>query len=428
MVPESKEHFDVIVAGGGPAGLGAALASSVTGAKTLLLEGRSFFGGIAALSMWMPFNRLMVDGGSRGGVHDMLVKKLKSYGADAYSEGRCHNADKDGLDIHPDYLRLAAFELLEENGCHYKLYSQVTEVMKEGNKVIGVASHGKKGKNEYYAKIIIDATGDGDVAYFAGAEYMEGREADGMHMSAANPFSLMNVDVDKATDLWMNHGDDFMKTLKKAREEGYCTASWHSFDKSSIPGVVSTNNGGAFGIGNIDGTSEKDLTVVERFGAKIAVDFVTLARDKKLPGFENCYLMRNGYGASVRDTRRIVGEYILTEDDAREGIKFDDTVCRKYGFIDAPGIEIEDLHIKPQYVNYPYRSLIVKATDNLLVAGRCGSATFVGHAAGKSMGNMMGLGQAAGVAAAICIQKDITLRQLDAKEIQTVLRGMNVAL
>lgn len=427
IVPRNGEQYDVIVVGSGSAGIGAALASAFNGAKTLLLEGRSSLGGTGAVALWMAFNRVLLNGQTRGGIHDMFANKVKSFGSDAFVEGRNWNADADGYDIHPEYMRLAVFELLEEVGCHYRLYSPVTDVIMDDKKVKSVVVSGKEGRQVFDAKVFIDATGDGDVAFFAGAEYMEGREEDGLHMSVSLVFALANVDENKIIDYWMNHTNELAGIVKQAKTEGYCTANWYSFDRTTIPGVVSINNGGPSEVGNINAASTQELTIVERFGLEVAIDFVRLARDKKIPGLEKCHLMRVGANAAVRDTRRIVGDYVLTEEDARNGPEFEDIVSRKYGQIDSPGVHQDDVIVKSGFA-YPYRSLIVKGIDNLYVAGRCGSATFWGHAAGKSMGNMMGLGQAAGVAAALCSCNNITPRQICVKEIQSVLYNMGVRI
>ena len=425
LIPQASAAYDVVVVGGGPAGIGAALASATNGAKTLLLEARSFFGGIAAVAMWMPVNRITLNGESRGGVHDLFVAKIKSLGADAHTEGRNNAIDGDNLDIHPQYLRLAVFELLEECGCDYRLYSPVTGVLMDGDKVTGVVATTKNGLQEFPAKVVIDASGDGDVAYLSGAEMVEGREEDGRHMPVSLVFALANVDEEPFYDYMSTSKESFLATIKTAADEGYATAAWYSFDRTTMPGVVNVNNGAMVEIGNIDGTDARDLTIAERMGIQVAVDFVKLARASKIPGLENCQLMTTGATVGVRDTRRIVGEYVLTVEDARTGPEFEDVVARKYGAIDA-----NQLFIGPMKSGfaYPYRCLIPKRIENLLVAGRCGSATFLGHAAGKSMGNMMALGQAAGVAATLCSAGDTTPRRLDAKSVQEVLVSQGVQL
>lgn len=133
---------------------------------------------------------------------------------------------------------------------------------------------------------------------------------------------------------------------------------------------------------------------------------------------------------AVRETRRIVGEYILTMDDACKGAEFSDVVARRYGTFDSGGLAEEKAlrrSMKSGYA-YPYRCMLPQKIENLLAAGRCGSTTHLGFAAGKAMGNMMDMGQAAGIAAAICSKRGIAPRCIDVKEIQSTLVSMGVKL
>lgn len=427
----SGDRYDVIVAGGGPAGIGAALGAAINGAKTLLLEEKPFMGGVGAVSGWMPYNRLLRHGKSRHGVHELFVNKILSYGPAASRPGKTSWTDDDGLHIHPDYLRYAILELMEENGVDYRLHSPVTDVIKCGDQLTGVVCDGKLGRSVFYGKTFIDCTGDGDMAFRAGAKAMMGRETDGMFMPITLGFVVANVDEErlfKAIDE-MGHAA-FTQQIMDAEDEGYSVSMFYSFDKTTVPGVISVNNGGQRNLGVVNALNVTDLNLAERTGLQVAIDFVKICHEKKIAGLEDCYLIRTGQALGVRETRRIEGEYILTMEDSQQDKHFPDVVALRYGTIDPGGLqEVQNFHgtIKDGH-QYPYRCMLPKGVEGLLVAGRCASLTHLGLTVCKSQGNMMGIGQAAGVACAIAAKNDQTPREVDVTEVQNRLREMGVEL
>lgn len=424
LIPKPGDKFDVIVAGGGPAGLGAAAAAAKQGAKTLMLEARAFAGGVAPLAPWMPLNRLFINGKSRG-VHQLYADALAEFGQDAAIVGRTNKIDGDNLNIHPEYLKLAACKVLEDLGCSYRFHSPVTGVVKDGNTVKGVQVHGKRGVEDFYADVIVDATGDADVAYHAGAEMVTGRETDGGMMFISLCFALANCDEDR----FFATPGGWRGVLAEARESGkYRMARWYGPNRTTIPGVIGVNNGGPVEAGILDATDAGAVSLVERLGLEVALDFVRICRDFKVPGLEECHLMRTGSEAAVRETRRIVGDYVLTIEECCDGVEFEDVVARRDGAVDpagadpTAGVEMVSGHA------YPYRCMLPKGLEGLLVAGRCGSTTHMGQTAGKSMGNMMDLGQGAGVAAALASRQGKTPRQMNVRDIQDALVATGVPL
>ncbi len=418
--PTDGERFEVIVAGAGPAGIAAALASASMGAKTLLLEARAFMGGVAATSLWMPLNRIKLDGGPRGFTLDMLVDKIQSYGADASVEGKVTWVDGDGLHIHPDYLRLGLFELLEQYGCKYRLNSPVIGAVVENGAVKEVRVGTKDGSAIFGADVFIDCTGDGDLSYHAGAETFIGKEESGVIMPITLGFMLANVDTDR---LFQFYNTDevrrFSSIIDQAAAMGYNVSTFYSFDRTSIPGVVSVNNGGLRNVGPLNAVDPRDSTAAERIGLQIAMDFVAFAR-KLIPGLQNCCLVRTGATVGVRETRRVTGDYVVSMDDA-QGREFADAVAKRFGAADQAGLPSgHNLRMVSGY-DFPYRALLVKGLEGLMVAGRCGSYTHEGLAAGKSMGNMMAMGQAAGAAAALSVRRGVTPRHLSYGEVQKAL-------
>ena len=424
-----EETHDVVVCGSGPAGLGAAMAAKKCGAKVMLLEAGALVGGTLCAVPWMAVNRLLLRNGSRSEVHAALVRHILKYGDIAAYPTKPDKINGDGYNCTVEYTEAAVYDMLEEAEVPLRMFSPVTGILREGDKITGVTVREKQGIAAYHAKVVVDATGDGDVAAAAGCEFESGREEDGIHMPITLGFAVGGIDTD-AFFTWFHQGGKqgvgtagepgtFVAMMDDAYMKGYYVAAWYGLCRATMPGVIGVNNGAWRGQKlTTNGLDSADMTAARRNGVRVALDFIKILKDYAVPGAENAYIQKLGALLGVRDTRRIIGAYVQTLEDAQEGSEFPDVIARKYGWIDANQIYIGPM--KSGYA-YPYRSLIPNGAEYMLVTGRCASATFMGHSAGKSMGNMMELGIAAGCAAAMSVQAGVPPRALDVSALQKCL-------
>ncbi len=395
-------EVDVLVAGGGPAGLGAALGAAHHGAGVLLVERMAFLGGVGAIGLGMTSNQMRPGGEPRGKVHEALIERLERFGEVAL------RIEEHALVTNVEYLKLAALQALEDAGCDYLLYAPVIEALVADDAVSGAVLATRGGPARVAAKRVVDATGDGDVAYLAGCPTAKGREGDGFLSPMTSLFVLGGVDP-AAVEEYERASQGWRPLLAEGRAAGYEVPDRVDITRAVHPSAIVVNHSGTRVHGVFDGTSSRDLTRAERIMRQQAVDFLRLVQDRRVPGFGHAYLEQVSAWAGVRETRRIVGEYVLTEEDAKSGARFPDAIARRYGFLDVGFVRFEGM--APHDV--PYRALIPRQVDNLLASGRNISTTHVAMSAGKSMGNCMATGHAAGAAAALSIRAGVTPRQLD---------------
>jgi glycine/D-amino acid oxidase-like deaminating enzyme len=408
---------DVLVAGGGPAGLGAALGAARLGANTLLVERMAFLGGVASIGLGMTINQMRPGGRPRSAVHEFLIERLQRYGDAAL------RIEDHALITNTEYLKVAAFQALEDAGADYLLHSFVSGALVDGTSINGALVSTKNGPLHIAARRVIDATGDGDVCYFAGCPMEKGREGDGFLSPMTSLFVIGGVDVARVREYQKDHRG-WTDLLAEGRRAGYEVPDRMGMTPTVAAGGVFVNHSGTRHHGTLDGTDPRDQTKAERIMRQQAVDVVRLLRDRQIPGFEHAYLQQVSPWAGVRETRRIVGEYVLTEADAKCGARFPDAVARRFGFLDIGFVRYEEM--EPHDV--PYRALLPSGVENLLAAGRIISATHVAMSAGKSMGNCMATGHAAGVAAVLSIREGVTPRQLDVRTVQAALASDGVWL
>jgi len=407
---------DVVVAGGGPAGIGAAIAAARAGAKTLLLERHAFFGGVAAWGMGMPINQMRPDKQARGAVHELVIERLQAYGDEAVS------VVGHALVCNVEFLKVAVMDALDAVGCDYLVHSRIADAVVEDGRIAAVVVATKDGLARVDAKAVVDATGDADVAQFAGAGTMKGRDADGFLSPMTLLVLIVNVDVDGAREFSRDGG--MHKLIEKARPKYPLLPQSMGFELGPFPtkNCLVINHAGTKLRGVLDASDLRDVTEAERYSRRQAIQMVHALREFGGPAFENVQLGGTGPQVGVRETRRLKGEYILTEEDAMTASEFADAIAWRSGALDIGFVRWEKMMLH----SVPYRALLPEKIDGLLAAGRCISATHVAASAGKSMGNCMATGHAAGLAAAMSAKKGCTPRELDVKELQNALTADGV--
>jgi glycine/D-amino acid oxidase-like deaminating enzyme len=413
---------DVIVVGSGSAGSSAAIAAARAGADTILVERFGFLGGTST-QVLDTFYGFYTPGSVAykvvGGVPDDVVTRLKKYNA-AFERPNTYGAGT-GVTYDPYILRIVWEQLAQEAGVRLLYHSFCTDVIRDGDRITGIIVNGKRGLMKLTARVIIDCSGDADVSHQAGAPYERAGDIDPAQ-TLTTTFRMIHVDIERAKAFGK-------KAMWEKMEEATATGnydlprkegSWHITPHEGVIHTIMTR------IADVDATDPVALTNAEIEGRRQALEYVRFLQDF-VPGFENAKLSWLSAPIGVRETRRIYGRYRLTRDDCLSARKFEDAVA-------ACGAPIEDHHggsdTKWEYLpdgmtyDIPYRALLPTEVDGLLVAGRCFSATHDAHASCRSMAQMMALGQAAGIAAALSIHEDIMPHELPAGPLQNTLLQM----
>ena len=436
-----KIDAEVVVVGAGPAGIAAALASARRGAKTILVERYGFIGG--NLSMWLPLLGFHDIKGNKliEGIAEEIVDRLRQIDG-AIGPILCP-LQCSYVIIDVEKLKSMCFELLKEAGVRILLHSVATGTLTEEGTVKRITIQTKQGIQEIEGKVFIDASGDGDIAAAAGATFKKGREEDGGLQPPTLMFRMGGVDTDKVrrviTDPSSHHETmippshfsknkyyifvGFRDLIAKAKKEGALPAD-HPMNVVlfiTLPrrGEVAVNMAKVTGI---DATKAEDLTRCEieaREQVPILVDFF---RDY-VPGFESAYLMDTAHEVGLRETRRIMGDYILGHEDVVEGKRPPDTIALGGYMVDVhpPEGGDVDVHYPKRGYGIPYRCLLPKDLERLLVAGRCISATHKALGSTRVMVICMAIGEAAGAAAALAVKGDVTPREIKIELLQKSL-------
>jgi len=408
--------YDVVVAGGGPAGFSAAVCAARQGAKTLLIEQAGQVGGVATTGLMNHWT-----GRTKGGFYEEILDR-------SCVPGEYRSC------IDPERLKHTLLEMLDESGAETLLYAFCAEALMENGRVCGVVTQSKSGAQAWRGKVVIDATGDGDIAASAGAAFYKGRESDGKMQPMTLMFKVAGVDTARAilpgsfeTKIDVPLGE--IQSL--ARETLPHPAGHVLLYKGSLPGVVTVN---MTNVTDVDGTRAEDLTRAEKICRNQMPLIVEFLR-KHAPGYENCYALSSASIIGVRETRHFKGLYTLTEDDILAAKVFPDWVVTKAHFnfdihnLKGPGLDehgVQHGFKQPEGYTIPYGCLVPEKVDGLLLAGRCISGTHKAHSNFRVMPICANMGQAAGIAAALAAKMNVEPRDVPVADIQKILRAQGV--
>jgi hypothetical protein len=454
---------DVVVAGGGPSGLIAALASARAGAKTLLVEQYGFLGGMATAASVGPFSPFHYDDQQiTMGIPQELVERLMAAGG---STGHLKCVPEYGSGSYMAYFdrevyKAVAFDMMKESGVRLLLHTFVAGAVVENDRVQGLLVANKSGLSHVLGNVIVDATGDGDVAARAGAEFKWGRESDELGQPMTMFFEMSNVDVtalkkyiDETPDdfEWTSNlysrtplppqinqiyfvAQGFRKAVAEAKAKGDLQLGRDTvlLQSTMYEGTIVFNS---TRIGKLRGTDADDFTKAEIEGRQQAMSLAAFMK-KYVPAFKDAYVSSTGIQIGVRESRHVVGEHILSLEDVVEGRRFPDVVARGFFPVDihdpsgSKGYQAGgSTWIKPKGpYDIPFRSLIPKKIDGLVMTGRNISAAHEAHGSMRVQGTAFAIGHASGVVAAVAAMDGVAPRNVDIRKVQDVLISQHANL
>lgn len=437
---------DVLVIGGGPAGMAAALSAAREGAETMLVERFGCFGGtitqVGVGSMSWYRSEGTVDSECIGIEFETRAREMGA----TYETSRKSNSAS-GVLLETEMFKVVADTMIREAGVRPLLHSKVVGAVMEGETITGVILESKSGRQAILAKRIIDCSGDADVANYAGAatEKLPKDELMGVTVLCscigvekkpfyeylkANPATYK--DWGETWEVETSGKEDHLPTaflekpFTRAREEGLIPADMPivgSFGPvSDVGGSITLNMNYMFGY---DPTDAFDLTRAEIAGREQST-YAIKALKAYVPGFENATLKNFGMTLGTRDSRKIIGRSSLSEQDVREEGRCDDSIGIFPEFIDGHGVLV--LPTTGRYFQVPFGALVPQGVENLLVAGRIIAGEKVAHAATRSMMCCALTGQAAGVAAALSLIDDVNASDVAVDRVQAALRAQGVRI
>jgi hypothetical protein len=459
-----RQDLDVVVCGAGTAGAIAAIAAARSGARTLLIDQYGTVGGMA--STGMSFLGVSDAGGRRalGGIGAELFERLVEIGA-AF-EDRFDEQVSSVTAADPFALQQVLLTMLTESRVEFLLHSFCVDALVEMGRVRGVVVANKGGLQSVLGRVFVDTTGDGDVAARAGAQFVMGRQGDRLMQPATRIFRVGDVDVDAMFSFLRAHPEEmslperwqggtdyagkdlehasvvmdaFPTLVSEGRASGELTVDRDrlGIETSPVPGIVTIN---ATRVHGVDGTDPDALSRAEVETQRQMFEIFRFLR-RRIPGFCNARLLGSTYQLGVRETRHIVGDYVLTLEDVLAGRDFPDTVARGAYPVDLHDVKAgaEELghrvggggvtlrRIERAY-GVPLRCLIPAGLDGVVVAGRAISATHEAGGSARGQAVCMATGHAAGVLAGLACLERRALREVAVTEVQNVLTRQGAIL
>ncbi len=436
---------DVLVCGGGPAGIGAALGAARTGARTMLIERNAFLGGAATAAMMNTWN---VPVSHMTGVAREMALKLADRGS-AVITGPTMPFDPEGF-------KELSIDLLQNAGVEFLNYTWVVEPITDGTQVRGVVIQNKSGRQVVLARTVVDATGDADIAASAGAEYILGREKDQKMRPMTVLFRIGGVDVRKTVEYCRSCPEGsfnpdpnyhildlekgvvrmfgFYHIAEKARATGELPDDVHYIRFEGVDvahGIISVNNSRVYGV---DGTNAWDITRAD-IEARMQNRKVFAVIKKYIPGLENAFVIDSSSNIGVRETRRTRGAHVLNEEDILAGRTYTDSVARVWrhhgeGQVRhspdgregaSDNFAYREARTNLNWFEIPWGVFVPNNVEGLIIAGRTISMTHEADMWARGQYACMVNGQVAGIAASMVAAKNISLRKLVVSELQSKL-------
>jgi len=407
--PERKipviDNVDLLVCGGGFAGVAAAISAAKNGVKVMLLEKYGFLGGLVTAALVITTPPL------NNGLNIEICRRLKEKSVYARCENSGEEIELNALD--PEVVKYELFHMLQEQGVDFLLHTYIAGSITEGNLIKGVIVENKAGRQAILAQIVVDATGDADVAAFAGAPFRLVRKP--MTMM----FNMVGVDVKRALEKLRTWGR-IREVVKEAIEKGELSFDLGVFRNFGAPGVSLEKlvyedelNVWSGNLLDMNGTNPKDLTRAEVITREHAMKLAIFLKSR-VSGFEKSRIEYTATQVGVRATRQILGEAVPSMEEVKKK-KFVDTVVKPYANAE---------------MRLPYGSILPQRVENLLVAGRCISAEEEAMGQLRLIPVCSATGEAAGTAAALAIHNEISPRRIDVSILQKTLekQGLNLGL